>query len=223
MIRKFIILICICIAGCCAVVAHLSMNVEKEVEQLVVEGQPMTCKAVLQEKPEVTTRIMLSEYAAGKFKADLDYDGDGQWEDVCLALFPPQNKKITYGYEAVLVKFKDVANQEQLDKLLESGELDTTYWPRRQELDNATHSSLAQSYKNLDFSSSVVLHCGFPAENPLLGEASLKLSKMVGAGALALAFLTLLSFLIKKRGPKNLSEMDFNAPVTNRAGLPIGK
>ncbi len=34
--------------------AHLSMKVEKEIEQLVVEGQPMRCKAVLDEKPEVS-------------------------------------------------------------------------------------------------------------------------------------------------------------------------
>ena len=103
MIRKFIILICICFAGCCAVVAHLSMKVGAEVEQLVGDAQPLTCKDLLAEKPRVTTRVKLSEFATGKYKADFDYDGDGNWDDVCLALFPPKKKKITYGYRAVLV------------------------------------------------------------------------------------------------------------------------
>ena len=221
MIRKFIILVCICFAGCCAVVAHLSMKVEEEGEQLVGEGQPLTCQDLLAEKPKVTTRIKLSEFAVGKYKADFDYDGDGKWDDVCLALFSSHKKKITYGYQAVLVNLKGITDEEQLDQLLATGELDTTYWPRRQELENAAHSSLAQSYKNLDFSRSVILHCGYPAENPVLGEASLELSKMAGGIALGIALLTLLSYLFKRRGPKNLSEMEFDAPVTNRAGLPV--
>lgn len=220
MIRKFIILICICFTACCAVVAHLSMQVEKEAEQLVDDGQPFTCKALLAEKPKATARIKLSEFGSGKYKADFDYDDDGQWDDVCLALFPAKKQKITYGYQAVLVKCKGVANQEQLDELIATGQLDTTYWPRRQELDNATHSSLAQSYKNLDFSQSVVLHYGYASENPVLGDASLKLSKIAGAISLAIAFLTLLSFLFKKRGPKDLSELELDLPVINRAGLP---
>ena len=221
MIRKFIILICICFTACCAVVAHLSMQVEKETEQLVSDGQPYTCETLLADKPKVTTRIKLSEFASGKYKADFDFDSDGQWDDVCVPLFPSQRQKVTYGYQAVLVKFQGVTNQEQLDELLEKGELDTNYWPRRQDLDNATHSSLAQSYKNLDFSQSLVLHCGYDSKNPVLGDASLELSKIAGGISLGIAFLTLLSFLFKKRGPRDLGDIDLDAPVTNRAGLPI--
>jgi len=197
------------------------MEVEKEVEQLVGENEQYTCSALLEEQPVKTVGITLSEFVAGPYKAVFDYDSDGEWEDVCLVMFPSEKRTVTYGYNAVLVKFNEVTSQEQLDEVIASGELETNYWPRRQELEPAIHSSLAQSYKNLDFSNSIILHCGYKAENPLLGEASLELSKIAGAIALGIAFLTLLTFLFKKRGPKDLSEVDFDAPVTNRAGLPI--
>jgi len=220
MIRKFIILICICFTACCAVVGYLSMQVEKEVE-LVGESESYTCRALLDEKPQQTMGIKLSEFVTGKFNANFDLDNDGKWDEVCLPLFPPNKKKFTYGYKAVLVKFNNVTSQEELDKLVASGKLDTNYWPRRQDLDKATYSSLAQSYMNLDISDSVVVHCGYRAENPLLGESSLQLSKLVGAASLGIAFLTLLTFLFKKRAPKDLRDLDLDGPVTNRAGLPI--
>ena len=139
-----------------------------------------------------------------------------------MPLTPPSDKKVTWGYCTVLVHFKGVENQEQLDALLDSGTLETMYWPRRQELNTATHSKLAQSYTNLDFSKSIVLHCGYEAENPLLGETSLQLSKIAGALSLGIAFLTLLTFLFKARQPKSLNELDLDdAPITNRAGLPV--
>lgn len=222
MVRKFIILICICFTACCAVVAYLSMQVEKEVEVLVGDGVPYTCESLLKEKPENTLGIQLTEFASGKYIADFDYDGDQQWDDVCVPLTPPSDKKVTWGYCTVLVHFKGVENQEQLDALLDSGTLETMYWPRRQELNTATHSKLAQSYTNLDFSKSIVLHCGYEAENPLLGETSLQLSKIAGALSLGIAFLTLLTFLFKARQPKSLNELDLDdAPITNRAGLPV--
>jgi len=212
MIRKFVILICICIAACSAAVAYLSMQVDKEAQALVGEGIPHT---------KNTTGIQLTEFASGKLIADFDYDGDQQWDDVCVPLFPPKKSKVTWGYTSVLVHFKGVTNQEQLDALLAEGKLDTDYWPQRQELANATHSKLAQGYKNLDFSKSIVLHYGYEAENPLLGKTSLELSKMVGAVSLGIAFLTLLTFLFKAR-PKNLNELkEEDIPVTNRAGLPV--
>ena len=220
MIRKFIILICICFTVCCAVIGYLSMQVEKEVEVLVGDSIEHTCESLLEEWPSETTGIQLSEFASGKFIADFDFDDDQQWDEVCVPLFPPKKSKVTWGYCAVLVHFKGITNQEQLDALIDSGKLDTNFWPRRQELSTATHSKLAQSYKNLDLSKSIVLHHGYDAENPLLGEATLQLSKIGGAVSLGIAFLTLLTFLFKSRGPKDLSDLE-QAPVTNRAGLPV--
>lgn len=200
------------------------MEVEKEVEVLVGDAKPYTCQALLDETPEKTVRIKLSDFGSGKYIAAFDHDLDEQWDDVCVPLFPPKKKKIRFGYSAVLVHFQGVTNQEQLDALIDSGELETKYWPRRQELDNATHSKLAQSYKNLDFSNSVVLHHGYQAENPLLGKTSLQLSKLAGAISLGLAVLTLLTFLFKRSSPRSLNDLDLDmdGPVTNRAGLPIG-
>lgn len=222
MARKFIILICICFTACCAVIAYLSMQVEKEVQQLVNGGQEITCESLLEEQPKVTTRIKLTEFTSGKFKANFDFDGDGQWDDLCVPLFPAQKRKITYGYPAILLKIKGVTNQEQLDELMADGELETNYWPQRQELDEAIHSSLAQSYTNMDFANSFMLHCGYESKNPVLGETSLKLSIIAGGISLVIALLTFLAGFFIKPAPQNLSEIEIDAPVSNRAGLPTG-
>jgi len=219
MIRRSIILMCICVAACSAVVAYLSMQLDNEAKALAGDDIAHTCESLLKEFPENTIGIQLTEFAPGNSIADFDYDGDQQWDDVCVPLFPPEKPKATWGYNSVLVHFKGVTNQEQLDALLAEGSLKTDYWSRRQKLPDTTHSKLAQSYENLDFSQSIILHYGYETENPVLGETSLKLSKMVGAVSLGIGFLTLLTLLFKAP-PKNPDDLE-DSPVTNRAGLPV--
>lgn len=223
MVRKIIILLCLCCVVLCAFVGYLSMQVDEQADKREGPATNFTAEEFLSAPPAETGRILLTDFSPGKHIAHADHDADEKWDELWVPMFPNRNKRIKFGYKSVIVHFKGVESKEQLQELIADRELDTDYWPERQDLSPYAHSQLAQQYKNMDFANCVSLHYGFPSSNPLLGEASLLLSKVVGAGALGIAFLVLLSFLFIGKGKDDdlsISEMVQNAATANRAGLP---
>ena len=222
MARKITILLCLCCVVLCAFVGYLSMQVDKQAGKREGPATKFTCEDFLENTPGQTARILLTEFALGKQFVHTDLEGDGKWDDLWVPVFPNKNKRIKFAYESVIVHFKGVTDKAQLKELLANRELDADFWPQRQELSPYAHSELAQKYTNMDFSNCVSLHYGFASSNPVLGETSLLISKCVGAGALAIAFLTLLSFLFvgKPKDDFSISDMVENASTANRAGLP---
>ncbi len=203
----------------------MSYNAIQESEKSEVPAESKTCAALLAEVPSGTSRILISDYAPGKEFAKWDNDSDGIWESLCVPVFPRERQKISSGYNAVLVYFKNVPDQEAISEILESGEFEVNFWPRRQNLDVATHSMLAQKYANLDFSRSPVLHYGFEAGNPILGQNSLMASAAIGTLGLLVGFLSMVVGFFMKKPSRTIDlnkddEVDENKPMTNRAGLP---
>lgn len=222
MIHKIIILLSLCCLVLCAIVGYLSKHAMQESQKRLGPAIPLSCVEVLEERPTETSRILVNEFVPGKHFAFLDTDNDGNWERLCVPFFPPKHQGITHSYRSVLICFKDTPNREAFKELIASGEIDTNYWPMRQNLNMAIHSQLAQQYKNMDFANSPVLHCGFEASNPVLGDTSLKLSTGVGSLAIFAAFIALLAGLFFKKKPDILEDLTKPEQNTNRAGLPVG-
>ena len=190
---------------------------------------PIACDAFLADVPGATSKILLTEFAPGRETAHWDNNSDGEWESLCVPVFPRKKLDISHGYNAVLVYFNDVPDRESLDEIIKSGELEANFWPLRQELDVATHSMLAQKYENLDFSNSPVLHYGFNTSNPLLGKTSLMASAAIGTLSIVVGFLSMVIGFFMRKPTRSISlgeeadeETDEEKPTTNRAGLPVG-
>jgi len=206
----------------------MSYQAVAEANKSEVPPVSTSCDEILNEVPGKISRIMLSGFAPGKELACWDNDADEEWDSLCVPLFPRKNLKISNGYSAVLVYFNGVKDRDSLNEILKSDELETDFWPLRQELDVATHSMLAQKYANLDFSRSPVLHYGYSAGNPVLGKTSLTISAALGSLSLMGAFLSFVVGFFMKKPKRKISfddegyDDDDDKPVTNRAGLPIG-
>jgi hypothetical protein len=204
----------------CAIVGFLTNRALQESEKRLGPATPIACDGILETHPTETSRILITDFIPGKHFAVLDYENDEQWEQLCVPMFPKKRLKITHSYRAVLVCFNNVPDRESFRELADAAEIDTNYWPMRQNLDAAIHSQLAQQYKNLDFANSPVLHCGFETSNPVLGATSLKLSIGVGATAIFTAFIALLAGLFFKPRSESLDGLMTPEQNTNRAGLP---
>ena len=229
MIRKAITLLSLLCVVLCAFVGFVSYKAVQESEKSDPPAvDAITCDAFLNDVPSATSKVLLTEFAPGKQSAHWDNDSDGEWESLCVPIFPRKNIKITHGYNAVLVYFNDVKDRESLDEIIKSGELEANFWPLRQDLDVATHSLLAQQYENLDFSKSPVLHYGFKTSNPLLGQKSLMASAAVGTLSIVVGFLSMVVGFFMRKPTRSISinedkdEDEEKKPTTNRAGLPIG-
>jgi hypothetical protein len=222
MVNKVIILLCLCCVVLCTFVGYLS---KRAIEDSKIGHGPavsVSCSEVLEERPTETSHLIVTGFIPGKHFASLDFDNDGQWEQLCVPFFPKKQQEIKHSYRAVLICFDKVPNREALRELVASGEIDTNYWPMRQNLDVAIHSQLAQQYRNMDFANSPVFHYGFETSNPVLGEASLKISFFIGYVAIFAAFVALLVGLVMKAWPAKKADLAELTPNTNRAGLPGG-
>ena len=219
MIRKIVISLSGCCLILCGFVGYLSYAETLNSEKSSGVAVSLTCADVLERRPEDMSRVRLTKFVPGKFTAFVDREQDGDWELVCVPFFPPTAGKVGHGYSAVLICFKNVHSQADFKRLIKAGELDTNYWERRQELDQALHSQLSRDYKNLDIANSTVLHSGFELQNPVLGETTLKGSIVAGGLAILAAMIALMSGLFVRKTPKETD--DWNDPASfNRAGLP---
>lgn len=208
----------------CAIVGYLSNGAIKESEIRMGPAKSLSCSDILDKRPNETTHIVITDFIPGKHFATIDFDDDEKWEELCVPFFAKRQPEAKHAYRSVMICFKGIADRDAFKSLIASGEIDTNYWPMRQELDLALHSQLAQKYKNMDFANSPVFHCGFETSNPVLGETSLKLSAAVGGFAAMVAVLTFLVGLCIKLFNRKSKEPAFPEleETSNRAGLPGG-
>ncbi|MFT5300053.1 MAG: hypothetical protein ACI814_000827 [Mariniblastus sp.] len=204
----------------CAIVGFVSYSSIETEKKVVAAPLELSCFDVVEKRPLGPARVILKEFIVGNHIASFDNDDDGKWNSVCVPLFPKKQPEKSVGYRAVLVHFQGVHDQEALDQLLATRTLEVHFWPDRQGLKSATHSTLAQQYLSLNFARSPSLHYGVTLGNPLVGEGTLYGSVVGGCLALLGAFIAIISgFFFKKSGHEN----DLNeAQMTNRAGLPPG-
>lgn len=224
MIRKGLTLLSMCCIIMCVFVGVLSHQEEDKAARLAAaKAVNVSCDEILdQERPEVISRMRMQKHVRGKFIADIDYEQDGIWEELCVPFFPKRRFEVKSGYRAVLVVMNGVDSQEKLDAVLQESELDVLYWPERQEIPLAIHSKLAQQYENLDLDNCPLVFYGVEPGNPLLGAASLQMSKLVGGIAAVVFFLSLISLFIKFEKPQ-VEENTAVLPTRNRAGLPSSR
>ena len=225
MIRKFIILLSLCCLVLCAFVGFLSKQAIKQEKVDVVPASPITCAEILKERPKTSAHLLLNDFVPCKYLAHLDFDGDGEWDLLCVPFLPTKLRQSGHNYKTVLVCFKGVPNEEALMKLLESSELETNYWPLKQQLDKDIQSLLAHKYKSMVIADSPVLYHGFEAGNPVLGETSLMVAVGVGTMSVLAIVGTLIAGLFvgpkRRRRIRVISEEDEEEkPTTNLAGLP---
>lgn len=220
MVRKIIIMLCLCCVILCAFVGYLSKTAIEDSQVRQGPGVATSCGEILNQRPTSTARLLVTEFVPGKHFASLDFDNDGKWEQLCVPFFSPKFPAAKHSYRAVLICFRELPDREAFKAFVASGEIDADFWPLRQKLDVALHSQLAQQYKNMDFANSPVLYCGFESANPVLGETSLMISIGLGCLATLAAVLTLIVGLfmgMRRRVSKDPTELE---PTTNRAGLP---
>lgn len=211
----------------CAFVGFLSHRAIEESKKVNNNSVELACHDFLDEAPNVTTEVVLSEFFVGKRKTTIDLDGDGKWDLVGMPLFPTKKQDTKYGYKALVLCCKGIPDEEAYEAAFGDEEIDKLlidYWPQRQELDRYVHSGLAQEYLNLDFSKSQVAFYGYERTNPVFGESTMRLSILVGGISVFIAIATFLisiaaSFL--KRFFKKKPQQPAPArPPSNRAGLP---
>ncbi len=222
MIRRSLIILSLCSAVLCAFIGFLSYRAIEESKQLQSSSIELSCSDLLKTAPETSTGVQLNDFVLGRHVAGIDLDGDQQWDQGAIPLFPKQRQPFKYGYRAVILCFKGLPDEAAVDQALIGSAVEADFWPGRQELDPAIYSRLAVKYRHMDFDNSRVLFLGFEKANPVLGKTSLRLATLVGAGSVVLALITfilgMLSAILKKaasRRPKKQPQ-----PTANRAGLP---
>lgn len=221
----FLFLACAVLSG---LVGYWSLESIRQAKIRVGPPITMTCDAVLQSCPMETAHIEFEEFIPGKHVALIAGAKGHHWELVCVPLFPSKGQQSKQSYQAVIVCCQGVPDRQALDELIKSKKIDLLYWPERQQLNVQIHSQLAQQYRHMDLVNCPVLHYGFAPSNPVLGETSLGVSKLVGAtsvaGLIGVFILTLLCRVAKRvlsavQSPKT----EGPDPVENRAGLPESK
>lgn len=173
----------------------MSHRAIEESEQIQTESVELLCQELLDKTPRETTEVVIKNFKVGKKIAHFDFDGDEKWDLVGIPIFPIEKQKQAFAYRSVIVCCKGIPDQAAFDEIFnEEGlaELAFDFWPQRQELDANIHSRLATMYRSMDFARSPVVYFGFERVNPLLGETSLRLSYVIGAGAGGVAVVTML-------------------------------
>ncbi|MDG1874475.1 MAG: hypothetical protein P8J27_11230 [Mariniblastus sp.] len=221
MIRKFIILLCLCCATLCAIVGVLSNRVDNIAEKHEVEAVVTKCEDFILEEHLTPTRILLTDFVPGKAFYKLDENQDDQLDQIIIPLFPNHLKRVNYGYKSAIVCFKSIDSKAEFKQLISDGKLDLDFFPSRQKLKRDAYSDLATKYKNMDIEHSPILHYGFETSNPLLGKISFRISAVAGVISLIIGFIAFISaFLTPKKKEPNLNSFMDQRPTENRAGLP---
>ena len=216
MIRILFIILSLCCTILCAFVAFLSNQASNDLQEEPRQPPQVSCRDLLEGHLQVPARHLLTEFEPGKYFATRDVDENGAWELVGVPFFPDHWSRLENNYPAVIVCLKQVSNRDELNAIVDRGEIDVRYWPNRQTLDDDIHSRLANKYQSLDFSKSIVLHSGFSEPVPVLGSSLYVTSVALGAISMVVGLWNLLLLMFDRK----TSEKPDDHPVTNRAGLP---
>lgn len=196
---------------------------EQETESVKANTVEMSCKEVLQNPPNSNhVSLILTDFQHGKHYVESDYNGDGQWDSVCIPMFPGDLKRLGASYHGVIIQLANVKSEKEMLELFKTGQIPLHYRATAQSLDPAVYSRMAQKYPSMNFGKNVLLTSGDPGSFEL-GKI-LKLSGGIGFIAAILlggigAFMAMLNFL-RSRIAKD--DAKFEAK-TNRAGLPVAK
>jgi hypothetical protein len=223
MIRRILIPLSLCCAVLCAFVGFLSTQAIDEAERIATQSLEFSCEAMIRKPPKESTGVILSDYIGLDLFATVDIDDDDRWEEIAIPLFSKSVTESKHAYCAVIAVFNNVPDDVTLREVLSQPQLHADYWPAKK-LPVYLHSQLAVKFRNMDFTKSPVVMIGYPKSNPLLGEASLQLSKTVGIVALGIAGLTFLFSMVLKLFKlikiKPKPQLSKPGPTRNRAGLP---
>ena len=222
MLARLLIPLCLCCVVLCAFVGFLSKRAITETAQVSSVPVEFDCSSFIDSPPKKSSGVLLKDFVFVDLIATIDKDGDGKWDEVAIPLFSPDGFKSKAYYSAAIACFQDVPDLETLHQRLASNELQAYYWVNDQKLSLNLHSQLATKFKHMDFQQSPVVTVGYGNDNPLLGEASLEYSYLVGAAAVGVLILTLAYLVVAgllnavPRSPRRPRR----ASAKNRAGLP---
>lgn len=213
--------IVLAIASAVAVCFGYMQREKVEVETPRVE---VSCKDVFNgEIPKNVTDIILTDYQHGKHFVSFDDNGDGKWESVYLPLFPKSFKKLGPTYHAVIAHLVAVDDEQQLQELVSTGQIQLRYDASAQSLDPRTYNRMAGKYPSMQFGDNVLL-TSKPAlkvdVSQLLilgGGIGIIISLLVGGYC---AFMAMLDFLKRRIAKDDADFSSADIKRTNQAGLP---
>ncbi len=220
MSRFVIILLCLCIAVACVCGGYFGYNQLTKSEDQPDAPTEITCQQLLDKIPANLDLVALTDFQPGKHFVAYDDDDDGQWEQVFIPLFPSQLTKLDQNYHAVIVRFDDVRNKDQLSEKVKSPSINAQYWSMSQQLDRRTYSRMARDYSSMNFRRNVILYSGssptrnFGREIVIGSGIGLLVSMMVGGWQ---------AFALMIAGIKHQIELESESEeekITNLAGLP---
>lgn len=220
--RKIAILLGLGLGILCAFVHKFATY---SLEQQSHEGDQATvvsCQQLLEKWPRDNYHLLLTDFQRGTPLASYDYNQDGNWDLVYVALFPAHLTELGNNYRSVIIHFDDVKNEAELDERLSAERLDSQLWYTQQKLPPAAHSDLARQYVLMDFSRSVVLQGGFQPPNMKIAKFAVRGSYLGMIACGIVAVWNMIAMLLPKPRPHNFFNDgdDDDLPVTNRAGLP---
>ena len=220
--RKLAILLAVCLGILCAFVYKFTTLSLDSQDNVAAQTTVVSCQQLIKEWPSDNYHLRLTDYQRGKHVASFDNDQDGNWDKVYVPLFPAHLTEVGNNYNAVIVYFDDVKNEQELNERLETGELDSQLWYTEQKLPSPIHSDLAQKYRLMDFAGCVVLQAGFePPDSQTV--KSVVLGSRIGMIACAIVAIWNLLAMVPSMRPHYDSvqeEEEEDLPLSNRAGLP---
>ena len=221
MIKFLPFILCVFLAVASGFLLVLGNQAVKE-NARIVEVKEFDGTDLLNEPPVQQKKLLVKNFTWGKHHSKMDFNEDGNWDELFVCIFPTKVKQNITRYKAILVNFHDVKNQEELDEFLKQTELEVLFSPG-EKVSEYAYANLAKKYKSLDFQNSVVVQ----ANAPDVTNDNAELFLLGGKGGLALSGILFVLFLIyrviKAILPKKKDGFDFEdapQPTRNKAGLP---
>ncbi len=220
MSRFVVILLCLFVAVACVCGGYFGYTRLTKSEDQPDLPTEITCQELLDKIPANLDLVTLTDFQPGKHFVSYDDDDDGQWERVFVPLFPLQLTKLDQNYHAVIVRFDDVRNKDQLSEKVKSQSINAQYWSMSQQLDRRTYWRMARDYSSMNFRRNVILYSGSPPARNfgraiVIGSGiGLLVSMLVGGWQ---AFALMIAGIKHQIELENESEEE---KITNRAGLP---
>lgn len=221
--RLIIILLCLCSVVVCAFIAYLGYQQQQDDQVAQESPPPIACHKLLEHVPQGLTALTLTDFKPGKHFVTDDDSDNGKWNRVMIPVFPEDTESLSSNYRSVILIITDAPDKAKLFEKVKSPGIEAEYWFSSQQLDPANYSRLAEHYSSMDFSRSIILHCGYPKSN--------NLGSMMLWGA---SIGALLSFLVLGWQSTNLilagirnesrraeeADSEEDRYSSNRAGLP---
>ena len=166
MARLFVIFVSFCFAGLCVYGGYYGYQIQNTVQEITID-KPISAAQLLERIPRDLQEFQLTNFKSGKHFVPHDFDKDGNWDEVVVPMFPSKQSKLEKNYGAILIRFGNVKNKEELMTAIQAEKIPTRYWFEEQTIDGHSHNELAKRYPSMDFNKNVVLKSGFPGGSEL--------------------------------------------------------